>query len=62
MSLGVVLSCMSHGNGVASREVTVSTVFWSKFRPILGVFAVFLYAYGHIVSSAVGLPKVFTAA
>ena len=45
-----------------SREVTVSTVFWSKFRPILGVFAVFLYAYGGIVSGAVGLPGVFAAA
>ena len=62
MSRGIVRERMSHRNGVVSREVTVSAVFWSKFRPILGVFAVFLYAYGHIVSSAVGLPRVFAAA
>ena len=62
MSRGIVRERMSHRNGVVSREVTVSAVFWSKFRPILGVFAVFLYAYGHIVSSAVGLPRVLAAA
>ena len=62
MSRGIVRERMSHRNGVVSREVTVSAVFWPKFRPILGVFAVFLYLHGHIVSSAVGLPRVFAAA
>ena len=47
------------GNDLGQILVVTKLTTYGQFLP---VFAVFLYAYGDIVSGAVGLPRVFTAA